>query len=343
MNSDYKKIEIKEQDRVVSVVHVTQWEDFLKKNISASSSVIITDTKLFSIYGNRFSEYRSVLIPSGESLKSLKTVEYIVGKLIEMECDRDITIVGFGGGVVTDIAGFVASIYMRGVKFGFISTTLLGMVDASIGGKNGVNFDGFKNIVGTFTQPMFVVCDIEMIGSLPRKEVISGFAEIIKVALLFDKRFVEELYSLGIDAICSDREKMEDIVCRCIELKERIVSIDHKEKMERRKLNFGHTFGHAIEKTTNKYSHGEAVAIGMVFASKLSERKGYIDSNEYDYICKLILKFNLPLSYTDNHAWVINNVIQDKKRENNIVNFVLLNGIGDCLIEKITLEELKKQ
>lgn len=337
---EYKKIQIKEREVVLSEIYFTDWQEFMQKNLPTDNCVVITDTKLYAEYGQKLLSYRSILIPFGEASKTIKTVEYIISKLFDMNCDREVTIVGFGGGVVTDIAGFVASVYMRGVKFGFISTSLLGQVDASVGGKNGVNFAEGKNIIGVFSQPNFVVCDVNMLKTLPEREMISGFAEILKIALISDNEFTEYLYSLSFEQVSSDLSILEEIIFKSIVLKAKVVGDDQKENNVRRKLNFGHTFGHALERVAVKYSHGQAISIGMVFASLLSHKRGYISESEYEFVKVLLSKYKLPLNYTDDYSWMMN-IIHDKKRDGDIIHFVMLKGIGDCVVEKINISELK--
>jgi 3-dehydroquinate synthase len=205
----------------------------------------------------------------------LETVTTIFNQLVDMEVDRSTLILGIGGGIVCDIAGFVASTYMRGTPFGFVSTTLLSQVDASVGGKNGVNFGGYKNMVGVFNQPEFVVCDMMLLKTLPFREIQCGFAEIIKHGAIADHRMLDFIENHRDAALDLESRIVEHLVYRSVEIKAGVVTRDEREKGERRKLNFGHTFGHAIEKLTG-IPHGEAVGIGMVMAAALSVKKGLL-------------------------------------------------------------------
>ena len=206
-------------------------------------------------------------------------------------------VVGIGGGIVCDICGFVASTFLRGVRFGFVATTLLAQVDASVGGKNGVNFGGYKNMVGTFNQPEFVLCDLDLLRSLPEEQLQCGFAEIVKHAAIADAGMFEALEKDAERALALDPMVIEGLVYDSLVIKSTIVNQDEKETGERRKLNFGHTFGHAIEKVTG-VPHGQAVSAGMVLAAGLSHQRGLITASEKDRLCALLEQLNLPTGMT---------------------------------------------
>ena len=250
----------------VSTILVGEKLKNLRKYIPAEKAVIITDANVKHFYQKNFPPYDVITIGTGEKIKNLDTVRYIYGKLVELEADRSTFIIGIGGGIVCDIAGFVASTYLRGVRFGFVSSTLLSQVDASVGGKNGVNFEGYKNIIGVFNQPQFVICDLNLLNTLPKKEVLYGLAEVVKHAAIGDMDLFTYLDDHYQKALTLDTGVIERLVYDSVVIKSAIVNRDEKEKGERRKLNFGHTFGHAVEKTTG-VPHGEAVSIGMVMAS----------------------------------------------------------------------------
>ena len=230
--------------------------DNLIAYIDPRRTVIITDTTIEGLYRQRFPDCPIITIGLGEKIKTLDTVAKIYGQLVELEADRSSLILGIGGGIVCDIAGFVASTYMRGLPFGFVATTLLAQVDASVGGKNGVNFGGYKNMVGVFNQPDFVICDMTALQSLPVREVLCGFAEIIKHGAIADDRMLDFLDAHQDEALRLDKAIVEYLVYRSLEIKAKVVTRDEREKGERRKLNFGHTFGHAIEKTHRHSSRG---------------------------------------------------------------------------------------
>ena len=306
----------------------------------SDSCVLITDVNVHHHYRRYFNDAPVIVIGTGESVKAIKTVQDIYEKFIEYEVDRTWTVVGVGGGIVTDIAGFVASTYLRGLRFGFVSSTLLAQVDASVGGKNGVNFHGYKNMVGVFNQPEFVLCDLEMLNTLPEREVHCGYAEVVKYALIGDPSLFEFLENNYTPALALDRGTLERIVYDCVSEKANVVQRDEREKGERRVLNFGHTFGHAYEKTIS-IPHGEAVSLGMVIATELSARKGALSKTVVNRVRKLLEHFELPTTAVCDKTKIFEAITKDKKREGYAVHFVLLNDIGRPVIEPVSFGELK--
>jgi 3-dehydroquinate synthase len=281
-----------------------------------------------------------ITIGTGEEIKTLDTVQDIYAQLLSIQADRSSFIVGIGGGIVCDIAGFVASTFLRGVRFGFVATTLLAQVDASVGGKNGVNFEGYKNMVGLFHQPEFVICDPELLKTLPQKEISGGLAEIVKHAAIADAELFAYLEQHYEDVLALDSDAIQKLVLASVTIKSSVVSRDETEKGERRKLNFGHTFGHAIEKVSG-IPHGEAVSRGMAIAAALSVKKGLLTADEDKRIRALLNNLKLPTHFASETQAVVNAITKDKKREGNRIHFVLLNGIGSAIVDKITLEELE--
>ncbi|HIJ58440.1 MAG TPA: 3-dehydroquinate synthase [Deltaproteobacteria bacterium] len=327
-------------DTGASTILVGEVLESLGKYAPLEKTVVITDTNVRRHYQKDFPPCEIIEIKSGEKIKTLDTVKEIYQRLTEIEADRSSFIVAIGGGVVCDIAGFVASTYMRGVRFGFVSTTLLSQVDASVGGKNGVNLGGYKNMVGVFNQPEFVICDLNLLKTLPEKDLLSGFAEIVKHAIIGDPElfsYLEENYERGLSL---DTDVINRLVCDSIVIKSSIVNRDEKETGERRKLNFGHTFGHAIEKTTGA-SHGEAISAGMVIASVLSNKRGYLSAEDAEKIEGLLEKLKLPTRLPFDLGTVLDALRKDKKRNGNSINFVLLRAIGDAVVEKISIKELE--
>jgi len=327
-------------DTGASTILVGEVLESLGKYAPLEKTVVITDTNVRRHYQKDFPPCEIIEIKSGEKIKTLETVKEIYQRLTEIEADRSSFIVAIGGGVVCDIAGFVASTYMRGVRFGFVSTTLLSQVDASVGGKNGVNLGGYKNMVGVFNQPEFVICDLNLLKTLPEKDLLSGFAEIVKHAIIGDPElfsYLEENYERGLSL---DTDVINRLVCDSIVIKSSIVNRDEKETGERRKLNFGHTFGHAIEKTTGA-SHGEAISAGMVIASVLSNKRGYLSAEDAEKIEGLLVKLKLPTRLPFDLGTVLDALRKDKKRNGNSINFVLLRAIGDAVVEKISIKELE--
>ncbi len=312
----------------------------LKHYLPETKVIVVTDTNLRKLYGKHFPDCPVIEIGVGEKIKNLQTIEYIIEKLIAYNADRTSFIVGIGGGIVCDITGFAASVFMRGIGFGFVSTSLLSQVDASVGGKNGVNFSGFKNIIGVFNQPEFVICDMEMLKTLPKKEISCGFAEIVKHALIADAEMFEFLENNYADALALKPQIIEKLVHNSVEIKSEIVNKDEQEKGERKKLNFGHTYGHAIEKTS-QITHGEAVSLGMIAASELSVQKGMLERKDAERIKQLLANFQLPIDLNFDKNKVANALQKDKKRNHSQISFVLLQKIGQALVEAIEMEKLK--
>ncbi len=302
-------------------------------------AVMITDVNIMRYYQKDLPPCPVIEIGTGEKAKTLENVKEICLKLMEIGADRSSFIVGIGGGVVTDITGFVASIYMRGVPFGFVSTTLLSQVDAGIGGKNGVNLEGYKNMLGVFNQPKFVICDLDLLKTLPGKELLSGFAEIVKHAVIGDPElftYLETNYEKGASL---NPEVIERLVCDSVAIKSAIVNRDEEEGGERRKLNFGHTFGHAIEKATG-ISHGEAVSIGMSMASRLSHKRGFLGVEELERIERLLTKLGLPTRLPCAPEELLAAMEKDKKRNGSSIHFVLLEAIGHAVVKEMPIHEL---
>lgn len=314
--------------------------DLSNLSIATGDAFIITDTIVSHYYQKDFPPFQVIEIPTGENTKNLNTVKEIYEQLLRLEADRSSFIVGIGGGVVCDIAGFVASTYLRGLQFGLVPSTLLSQVDAGVGGKNGVNLGGYKNLVGAFNQPEFVICDTNLLKTLPQRELLSGFAEIVKHALIANADLFSYLEGNCEKALKLDREVIENLVYDSLVVKTSIVNGDEKETGERRKLNFGHTFGHAIEKTLG-VSHGEAVSAGMVIASAISTRRGHLSAKDTERIEALIEQLKLPARLRVNRKSVLDAIRKDKKRKGESLHFVLLKGIGNAVVEEIPMIELE--
>lgn len=302
--------------------------------------ILMIDEHVSYHHHNIFEPFRSVIIPSGESFKTLQTVEALYRELITLEADRSTLMVGVGGGLATDVAGFVASTFLRGTPFGFISTTLLGQVDASIGGKNGVNLDGYKNMIGNIRQPSFVWCDLSLLASLASREYVSGIAEVIKYGIIRDFTFLEYLEEHMEQLLKQDMSVLEHVVSTSARIKSDVVQQDEKESDLRKILNFGHTIGHAIERHKG-ILHGEAVGLGMVLAARLSHVQGLLTSSEVDRVEQLVLSAGLPVSMKLDPEEIHQNIRKDKKKSGTDVHFVLLKGLGNTLIRPIALSELK--
>lgn len=327
----------------------------LKKINLRGRILIITNKKVGRLYlksliysfNSTNYEYQVYYVAPGEKNKNLKTVEKIYNYLLKNKYDRQTIIVALGGGVIGDIAGFAAATYMRGVNYIQVPTTLLAQVDSAVGGKTGVNHPKGKNIIGAFYQPKLVLADVYSLLTLPRRELSSGLAEVIKYDLISSKKdydFLQKKLKKGLydkkGKLILDQESLINIVYHCCAIKAEIVATDEKEKNIRAILNFGHTFGHAIEAVTKykKYTHGEAVALGMLCAVAFSVDRGYLNSLEYDLLKSLCQKVNLPakLKFSVNIKKVQKLMYLDKKVTNAQLKIVLLKKIGSPVIETVT-------
>jgi 3-dehydroquinate synthase len=347
LRESFIKIEIKLKTIVISTgtknseLRIGEnWQN-VKTLLPAGDIVIITDENINRLYGSKFPKAHVIVIPAGESSKNYRIIEKITKKILKLNIDRTGFILGIGGGVVCDITGFVASIYLRGIGFGFISTTLLSQVDASVGGKNGINLGGAKNMIGNFNQPLFVICDQTMLKTLPEDEYISGLGELIKHAIIKDKALLEIIKKEKARILSRDVAVMEKVIAQSVQIKADIVASDEREDGVRRLLNFGHTFGHSIELKYG-YGHGMAVATGMVMAAQFSYFKGMIKKSEVDQISTILGSFSL-LKKADLSGRVIGKMlIHDKKRTGDSIHFVLLKSIGNAVVEKVSLEDVRE-
>jgi 3-dehydroquinate synthase len=312
----------------------------LQSYIPVTKPIIITDVNVGKLYPLDSMAAEVITIGTGEEIKTLDTVQDIYAQLLSSQADRSSFIVGMGGGIVCDIAGFVASTFLRGVRFGFVATTLLAQVDASVGGKNGVNFEGYKNMVGLFHQPEFVICDPELLATLPQKEISCGLAEIVKHGAIADEELFTYLERYDEDILALDNQVIEKLVLASVRIKSSIVNRDETEKGERRLLNFGHTFGHAIEKVTG-VAHGEAISMGMVIASALSVKRGLLSAEEDQRLRVVLKNLKLPTRLEIQPQKIFDAIAKDKKRAGSRIHFVLLNRIGNARVDQLTLEELK--
>jgi len=324
--------------RSTSFYFDAQYED-LKKLVAPGKAVVLTDTNLFNAHTEKFAGWQIIVIKAGEAFKDQATVDNIISQLIERGADRGTTLIGVGGGVVTDITGYVASIYLRGIPFGFVPTTILGMVDAAIGGKNGVDVGVYKNMVGTITQPQFLLYDMDFLKSLPDREWRNGFAEVIKHAAIKRNDLFQQLESATLQQYQQDKAALLNLIQENVMLKAGIVQQDEFETGERRLLNFGHTLAHALEK---KYElmHGEAVSIGMVFAAKLSA--ALCGFEKVEVLRTVIEKYGLPTSISYDKEAVFDVLKVDKKKAGDFVHFILLKELGRAVVQKISLVDLKR-
>lgn len=330
----------------VSKVRTGESVKNIRNYTAPENTVIVTDENIHRLYSSEYADYPAIVIGTGEGIKTLSTVETIMRRLVEFRAHRKTFLLGIGGGIVCDIAGFAASIYMRGIPFGFVSTSLLSQVDASVGGKNGVNIDGLKNMAGVINQPEFVICDHRMLSTLPDDEYINGMAELVKTACLDSEGLFTFISKNREKLLGRDDEAVSEAVYRSVRYKAAIVEQDEREENVRRLLNLGHTLGHAVEKV-NGTKHGYAVSAGIGFALDYSRSLGLADSNTVDEVKGLLEFFSLPcglgevISKEDIPA-VLSAVESDKKKGGSSINFVLPERIGRSVIRSIENEELIK-
>jgi 3-dehydroquinate synthase len=308
--------------------------------IGRAPSVIVTDRTVHGLHSHRFPDVPVLVVEDGEGSKTLEQAGKLHQQLVQLELDRNAFVVGVGGGVVCDLTGFVAATFLRGVSFGFVATTLLAQVDAAIGGKNGVNLDRYKNLVGTIVQPDLVMADVELLKTLPVEEVRAGLAEVIKSAAIRDAELFARLEKRPHELQEAQADAITDAIVGAAQVKVDIVNADEREAGQRRLLNFGHTFGHAVEREAH-LRHGEAVAVGMVVAAQLSVRRGLLPAVDAERLTALISSVGLPTRVPGDPGGLIDALRKDKKREGQDIHFVLLEKIGHALVQAIPLNELE--
>lgn len=325
-----------------SRIYIGRAAELLPEILPQRRIVVISDTTIAQFHAPLLAAYETILIGTGERNKTLQTIETIYRRFIELGVDRSTFVLAIGGGIVTDVAGFAASTYMRGLHFGFISTTLLGQVDASVGGKNGVNIDGYKNMAGCFCQPEFVICDPTLLSTLPEREFRAGLAEVIKASIIADPDLFAQLESVTFEQLREDTDRLSDIISASIRIKAEIVTRDERETGERRKLNLGHTLAHAIEKSSDQMIHGEAVAVGTVLISEVAVKLGTLSATDYDRIVSLHKQLGFATESPVPISRLLQEVGKDKKNKDGMLRIVLPAGIGDCEIMPISPEEFAR-
>ena len=346
-----KKIDVNIRNNQVCKIIIEKYvslnlnQHLLANRYKKRQLIILTQKKLFNLYGaelkNSLLKITSsdfiyeIFINDGENIKSFDTVNNIYKEMQNINSNRESIIIGFGGGVVGDISGFIAATYMRGIELINIPTTLLSMVDSSIGGKNGINYMNGKNAIGTFYQPSFIFIDQHYIKSIPDRQIVSAIGEVIKYAVALDKNLfsiieknIEEILNL------SNLEIVEQIITICVEIKVNIIKNDFHDFGNRRMLNFGHTVGHALE-SYFEYEyllHGEAVLYGIIVESTISYNEGLLSEIDYNKIINLIKRIDLPLLSNLRLDYIISNIYKDKKIMNDKVHFILIDSIGSSRI-----------
>jgi 3-dehydroquinate synthase len=353
-----KKIILKTSDSHVQI-HVGKYilKDFdVSKYVSNKDVLIITNSRVGKLYLNRtkqlFKKYNvdSLVLPDGEKYKNNETLKKIYNYIIRKQYDRSLTIVALGGGVIGDMVAFAADTFMRGVSLIHIPTTLLAQVDSSIGGKCGINHTLGKNLIGSFKHPKLVLIDTSVLKTLPKSEFLAGMAEVIKYGLIKNKKFFDFLNSNYKEIFKLNDDCLMKVITTCVSTKAQIVKEDELEGSVRALLNFGHTFGHAIEASKNYKGilHGEAVSIGMNMAAAISADQELITHDEYCEIEDMILRLGLPTQIPSkiSSSMLMKHLGHDKKKISGKNRFILLNKIGEAFIsdqlENKYLKELSK-
>lgn len=321
----------------------------ISKEIKPCKVALISDENVMSLYGQSVTDsledsgFRvcAYAFPAGEKSKTPETLFAILDFLATNEFDRSDVIVALGGGVVGDIAGFASSIYMRGMKLVQIPTSLLAMVDSSVGGKTGVDLEKGKNLVGAFKQPQLVICDAQALKTLPNEQFSCGMGEIIKYAMISDAELFDLLSETGGRTDISE-ETLKNIISRCVEIKGGIVSRDEFDNGERQLLNFGHTIGHALEKVSDyKIGHGQAVGMGMAMMTDLCEKLGICPSGTKNRLIDVLQKFDLPYSIDFTAKAISDAMVMDKKRRGDEITLILAEKIGNCFYKNYPISEVE--
>jgi 3-dehydroquinate synthase len=336
-------------DLVFSASFAGLREELEKPAMGFLSVCVVSDDNVYPLYGAAIEAIFATLnvrcchfvLPAGEASKTLDNVRRLYAFLLEQRLTRHDALVALGGGVVGDLCGFVAATYLRGLAFIQVPTTLLSQVDSSIGGKTGVDFDGYKNMVGAFHMPCLVYINVATLATLPANQYFGGFAEVMKHGLIKDAAYYGWLLE-NMDGICErDEAVLGEMIYRSCQIKKGIVEKDPHEKGVRAHLNYGHTIGHALEKASNfTLLHGECVALGAVAAAYISWQKGYLAMEEYYEIRDMFVPFNLPITVLGLDAQaVLANTKADKKATGKTVNYVLLKKVGQAFVDSSVTDE----
>lgn len=324
-------------------------DELSKLGVAGRKVAVIADSNTARLFGDTVcglldGHCKQILFhvfQAGEANKTLETVKEIYKALIEAKFDRKDLLIALGGGVVGDITGYAAATYLRGVDFVQIPTTLIALSDSSIGGKTGVDFDGYKNMVGAFYMPKLVYMNISVLKELDDRQFYAGFAEVMKHGLIKDAMFYEWLLDHMYEIHDRDQDVLREMVMRSCTVKKLVVEKDPKEQGERALLNFGHTVGHAIEKAMNfEMLHGECIALGMVAAAYISWKHNWLSMEEYYEVRDMFVPFNLPISIDSiNPEEILALMKSDKKMEAGQIKFILLKKVGKAVIDKTVTDD----
>ena len=313
-------------------------DELIREYIAGSEVMVVSDETVAPLYLDQLlavltgMRVTCQILPCGEDTKNLHTVTQLFDTMLEASCSRSVTVIALGGGVIGDIAGFVAACYHRGVEYLQVPTTLLAQVDSAVGGKTGINHALGKNMIGAFHQPRCVISDIDTLATLESRQVSAGIAEVLKYALIRDANFFAWLSEHMSALLVCDRDTLTETIIACCRIKAELVAADERETGDRALLNLGHTFGHAIETATGygEWLHGEAVAVGMVLAAEMSQRLGWLGSHEVDQIRELLVRAGLPVDPPPEMTAedFLRHMTRDKKVRDGRIRLVLLKSIG---------------
>jgi len=326
------------EKKSTTIIYFSSDKNYFHYLVGDRRTAIISSENILKSYPEIFQGENTIIINDDETHKNLATIDEIVSQLLQLGIDRHSYIIGIGGGIVCDITGFVSHIYMRGVRFGLIPTTLLAMSDAAIGGKNGVNFGENKNTIGSFDNPDFIIADSSFVQTLTQEQYMSGLGEIIKYALIGNEKILNLLQGNQAKILNRDSETIGKLVEESAHTKIEIVENDPLDTSIRHTLNFGHTIGHSIEITEN-LPHGIAVVKGMNAAVDISVKIGMLENDKANFIKQLLTSFGYDISYKLNEKH-IELLCHDKKKENFHIRFVLLEDIGKPVIKKMSIEQI---
>ncbi|MEG1887975.1 MAG: 3-dehydroquinate synthase [Lachnospiraceae bacterium] len=325
---------------------------YIKTVLSPGKICLVTDSVVEKLYASQVVasleqegfQTISYVFPKGENAKKIDTVKAILELMADHNFTRSDSIVALGGGIAGDIAGFAASIFLRGIPYVQIPTTFLAAVDSSVGGKTGVNLEGGKNLAGAFWQPSLVLCDCDTMKTLPYTIFLDGVAEVIKYGAIQDLELLEQMeqYGEALYGTTHQGDILEKIVLRCITIKAEIVGLDQRDTGKRQLLNFGHTIGHAIEKCSNyQVTHGHAVAIGMYIVSRASYQLGYSQEDCSEDLKRILLKFKFPLECNFSSKQLAEVAWKDKKRQGDRITLVVPKKMGACYLKELPISELE--
>lgn len=325
--------------------------EMIKNTVGICRAAIITDSNVEKLYLNKVKnslvlagfDVLTFSFKAGEESKNISTLSDILEFLAENNLSRTDILIALGGGVTGDITGFAASIFLRGIRYIQIPTTLLAAVDSSVGGKTAIDLKAGKNLAGAFCQPQSVICDIDTFETLNETELANGVAESVKYGILFDEALFNDFADLNIHALTSNKERLINIISKCVAHKGRVVEEDEFDKGERRLLNLGHTIGHAIEKCSDfSIPHGHAVAIGMAMIARAGEAKGITPIGTYKAITDILEKYTLPTTTVFGTKELLSVSLTDKKRTGKTIGLVLIDGIGKCHVQTEPIESLEE-